>query len=324
MAEAVVGDDVYGEDPTVNELEQMAAELMGKESAVFTASGTMSNLLAVLAQTRHGDEIILGGQAHMFWYEVAGVSALAGVLPHTVENRIDGTMSPDSIRDAIRTKNIHYPPSTLICLENTHNRCGGAVLSAEYTESIGRIAHEHDMRLHIDGARIFNAAIALGVVPRNLARGSDSVSFCLSKGLSAPVGSMLCGDQSFVERARKFRKMIGGGMRQAGVIAAAGILSIRKMIPRLAEDHANARLLAEGLTTIPGVLLTTPSPTNIVMFELAPQIKAQEFLRAMDLKGLRLSHRGGQGFRAVTHRMVTSADVTEALGHIRTYLGKVS
>ena len=284
----------------------------------------MSNLLSVLAQTRRGDEIIVGSEAHMFWYEVGGASALGGVTLHTVRNDPDGTMDLSAVEEAIRTRNIHYPPTTLLCLENTHNRCGGAVLPAEYTAEAVRIAHEHGVRVHVDGARIFNASVALGVAPEALVRGVDSVSFCLSKGLSAPVGSMLCGDRSFVDSARKWRKMLGGGMRQAGVLAAAGIVALNTQIDRLAEDHLNAGRLAGGLAGIPGISGLAPAPTNIVMFEVDPRIPGPVFLSEMDAAGVRLSHRGGQRFRAVTHRNIGSADVDACLARIRLVLGRRS
>ena len=316
MFEAKVGDDVYGEDPTVNTLEEMAARMMNKEAAVFTASGTMSNLLSVLAQTSRGDEIIVGSEAHMFWYEVGGVSAVGGVMVHTVPNDPDGQMDLAVIEAAIRGKNIHFPPSTLLCLENTHNRCGGAVLSAEYTAAAGRLAHAHNMRLHVDGARIFNAAVALGIPASVIVSGADSVSFCISKGLSAPIGSLLCGDRPFVDRARKWRKMLGGGMRQVGVIAAAGVVALNTMVDRLAEDHENARRLADGLRRISSCVVQGKVPSNIVMFELRPDVPVGAFLREAEARAVKLSPRGGQQFRAVTHRMVTSKDIDEALTRI--------
>ena len=235
MAEAELGDDVYGEDPTVNALEKMAAEMMRKEAAVFTVSGTMSNLISVLAQTGRGDEIIVGSEAHLFCYEVGGASALGGVMVHTVPNTTDGRITIEDLEKAIRTKNIHNPPSALLCLENTHNRCGGAVLDADYISAAAGLAHRYSLRVHIDGARIFNAAVALKMPASELVKDADSVSFCLSKGLSAPVGSLVCGNHEFIDRARKYRKMVGGGMRQAGVLAAAGLVALRTMIDRLSE-----------------------------------------------------------------------------------------
>ena len=317
MSEAEVGDDVYGEDPTVNRLEAMAAKMLNKEAALFTSSGTMNNLVAVLTQTRPGNEIIVGSEAHMFWYEVGGASAVGGVVMHTVLNDKDGAMDLVEIERTIRSANIHYPETTLICLENTHNRCGGAVLTTGYTASVVNLAHQHGIKVHLDGARIFNAAVALDIPVTDLTLGVDSVGFCLSKGLSAPIGSLLCGTTEFVNSARKWRKMLGGGMRQAGIIAAAGIVALETMIDRLAEDHTNARRLADGLKEIKGVFLSQDKvPTNIVMFEFVPQISAYEFMSRLAKRGVLINSRGGNMFRAVTSRMVTATDVDEALNHI--------
>ena len=317
MFEAEVGDDVYGEDPTVNRLEAVAARMMGKEAALFVTSGTQSNLIAVLTHTNHGDEIILGDQAHIFWYEVGGASVIGGVIMRTVPTDSCGRLNLDDVEPAIRSKDIHYPLTTLICLENTHNRCGGAVLTADYTDEVCNLAHGHGLRVHLDGARIFNAAVALGVPASTLARNVDSVALCLSKGLSAPVGSLLCGNKDFVERARKFRKMLGGGMRQAGVIAATGIVALETMVDRLAEDHANARRLAQGLAGIKGITLAQDEiPTNIVMFELSPQLSVLEFMEGLKKAGVKVGLRDGRPFRAVTHRMISSSDIDEALTRI--------
>lgn len=324
MFEAEVGDDVYGEDPTVNRLEALAAEKLGKEAALFTVSGTMSNLTAVLTHTHHGDEIILGSEAHIFWYEVGGAAALGGVVLHTVPNDSRGRLNPDDIEQAIRGKNIHYPVTTLLCLENTHNRCGGAVLTAEYTKGICRRAHKQGLKVHLDGARIFNASVALGVPASRLTKDVDSVSFCLSKGLSAPVGSVLCGSKEFIERARKFRKMLGGGMRQAGVIAAAGIVALETMIDRLADDHVNAKRLAQGLSRIKGITFAQETvETNIVMFDLSPELSGFEFINGLAKKGVKVGSRGGNLFRAVTHRMVSTKDIDEALTRIETICRKL-
>ena len=322
MFEAEVGDDVYGEDPTVNNLEMIAAERMGKEAALFTTSGTQSNLTAVLTHTRHGNEVILGSDAHIFWYEVGGAAALGGVIMHTVPNDRSGRLDPNDVEQAIRGKNLHYPETTLICLENTHNRCGGAVLTPDYTKEICDLAHTHGLKVHLDGARIFNAAIALGVPVPLLTGNVDSVSFCLSKGLSAPVGSLLCGNKNFVERARKYRKMLGGGMRQAGVLAAAGIVALETMVNRLAEDHTNAKRLAQGLACIKGITLYHDDvPTNIVMFALSPELSTSEFIEALLKSGVKVSSRGGNLFRAVTHRMISSSDIDEAVTLIKTVCG---
>ena len=317
MYEAELGDDVYGEDPTVNKLEQLAASMLKKEAALFTSSGTMSNLLAVLTHTRPGDEIILGSEAHMFWYEVGGAAALGGVIMRTVANDEYGQMDFGAVEEAIRSENIHYPKTTLLCLENTHNRCGGTILTPDYTSTIAGLAHEHDLRVHLDGARIFNTAIALDIPASELVKPVDSVCFCLSKGLSAPVGSLLCGTEEFVEKARRWRKMVGGGMRQAGVIAAAGIVALQEMINRLADDHANAKRLVYGLSHIPGITVWPDrTQTNIVMFEPPPDVSINEFIQQLDLRGVKCGYRGGLKFRAVAHRMVTGADIDEALERI--------
>jgi len=243
MYEAEVGDDVFGEDPTVNRLEELAAQMVGKEAALFTPSGTMSNLIAVLTHTHPSDEIILGSEAHMLWYEVGGASALGGVIMRTILNDDDGQMELSTVEAVIRARNIHFPQTTLLCLENTHNRCGGAVLTPDYTSAIAGLAHQRGLSVHLDGARIFNAAVASGVPASELVKTADSVCFCVSKGLSAPVGSLLCGSQEFVEKARKWRKMVGGGMRQAGVIAAAGVIALQKMVDRLAEVWRKTMLM---------------------------------------------------------------------------------
>jgi len=324
MYEAQLGDDVYGEDPTVNRLEKMAAQIMGKEAALFTVSGTMSNIIAVLTHTSPGNEIIVGSESHMFWYEVGGASALGGVVMRTVPNDEAGRMNIDIIEQAIRTENIHYPETTLLCLENTHNRCGGAVLTADYTDACCQLAHKYGLKVHLDGARIFNAAIALGVPTSELATLVDSVCFCLSKGLSAPVGSLICGDKDFVDRARKWRKMLGGGMRQAGVIAAAGIVAIQKMASRLAQDHANAQRLAYGLADIPGISINPEAiQTNIVNFDTPSKLTADRFVQQMSARGVKFNSRGGQRVRAVTHRMISKADVDEALEQIGSLINEI-
>jgi threonine aldolase len=230
MARAEVGDDVFGDDPTVNRLQEMAAERMGKEAGLFVPSGTMGNLAAVLSHCGRGDEVILGSKSHTFLYEAGGVSALGGVHSHQASNQPDGTLDLGEVRGAIRSEDDHFPVTRLICLENTHNRCGGVALTVEYTRAAGELAHEHGLALHLDGARIFNAAVALGVEAGDLAAPADSITFCLSKALSAPVGSVLCGSKDFIARARRARKQLGGGMRQAGVLAAAGIVALETMV----------------------------------------------------------------------------------------------
>lgn len=324
MSEAEVGDDVYGEDPTVNRLEEIAAERMGKEAALFTTSGTQSNLIAVLTHTNRGDEIILGSEAHIFWYEVGGASAIAGVIMHTIPNDKYGRFTLNDIELAIRDKSLHFPETTLLCLENTHNRCGGAILTADYTKEVCSLAHKHGLSVHLDGARIFNAAIALETPVSSLTESVDSVSFCLSKGLSAPVGSLLCGKRVFIEQARKFRKMLGGGMRQVGILAAAGIVALETMVDRLREDHINAKRLAQGLTNIRGISLERDDiPTNIVIFTLSPELSSSDFTRGLEKVGVKIGLRGRNLFRAVTHRMVSSADIDEAIRRVETIFRKL-
>src|SRR5215472_48552 len=252
MAEAELGDDVFREDPTVNRLQEMAAERMGKEAALLVTSGTQGNLVGILSHTQRGDEIIVGDQSHVFHYEVAGAAVVGSLQLRTVRN-IDGMLDPAEVEAAIRPQDVHAPRTGVVCLENTHNRNGGAPLSASHTKAVADVAHRHGVLVHLDGARVFNAAVALDVDVRELTAPVDSVTFCLSKGLAAPVGSVLCGSKDYVETARKYRKMLGGGMREAGIIAAAGIVALTTMVDRLAEDHANARLIADRLAEIPGI-----------------------------------------------------------------------
>jgi threonine aldolase len=324
MYQAEVGDDGYGEDPSINALERLAARTLGKEAAIFTASGTMSNLLAILTQTHRGDEILLGSESHTLWFEMGGASALGSVMMRALPNRQDGTIDLDLIEESIRNRNINFPQTTLLCLENTHNRCGGMVLTPAYTSAATKLAHHYDLRVHLDGARIFNAATALNIPASKLAMDVDSVCLCLSKGLSAPVGSLLCGTHEFVESARRWRKMLGGGMRQAGIVAAAGIVALETMVTRLVEDHDNARHLANGMSAIPGISIPHEVQTNIVMFETPPTITAADFLQQMNERGVKFNHRGGNRYRAVTHRMISSNDIDEALNRIEAGLKEIS
>ena len=252
MADAEVGDDVYGEDPTVNRLEALAADMLGKPAALFVASGTMGNLSAVLAHCDRGREAIVGDESHIYNYEAGGASALGGVVLHPVRTARDGTLPLDALEAAIHLPDdnyhlYHYAPPGVICLENTHNRCGGAVVQPAYFAAVASIASRHGLQIHLDGARLFNAAVATGLPVTAWTQHVGSIQLCLSKGLGAPVGSMVVGDADFVNRARQVRKMLGGGMRQAGVIAAAGIVALKEMVDRLAEDHANAQILAAGV-----------------------------------------------------------------------------
>src|SRR5689334_11687844 len=257
MAEAEVGDDVYMDDPTVNALQVKAAEMFGKQDSLFVLSGTMGNLLALLVHCQRGDEVIVGASSHIYMNEAGGMAALGGIHPRPIKNQADGALPLDDIRAAIQSEDVHHTITRLICLENTQNVCGGVPLSVEYTQAVGKIAREHDLSFHVDGARIFNAAAALNVSARALVEPADSVMFCLSKGLVAPVGSMLVGSKKFIARARHLRKMVGGGMRQVGVLAAAGLISLEKMTTRLGQDHVRAKKLAEGLKQFQGLRLDT-------------------------------------------------------------------
>jgi threonine aldolase len=323
MFEAELGDDVMGEDPTVNRLEAIAAERLGKEAALFVASGTMANLVCLLSHCRRGEEAIMGHMSHTFLFEAGGSAVVGGIHPRTVPNQAGGTLDLDDIEAAIRpTDNPHHPRSRLICLENTHNRCSGAVLTLQYMGQVRALADRHGLAIHLDGARIFNAAVALGVTAADVARDADSVSFCLSKGLSAPVGSLVCGPAEFVEEARRNRKLLGGGMRQAGVIAAAGIVALETMIDRLADDQANARRLAEGLAQLPGIVLDPAQvQSNIVIFSMAPGAPSPaELVAGMAPRGVKMGAIGGRRLRAVTHAGIDAADTEHALASVKSML----
>jgi len=316
---AELGDDVFGEDPTINRLEKMAAELVGKEAAMLVPSGTMANLVCVLTHCARGEEVILGAHSHMFLNEAGGMSALGGIHPHIIDNQPDGTMKLADIVAAIRGDNIHSPRTRLICLENTHNRCNGSPLTAEYTDQVAALAQSHGLLVHLDGARIFNAAVALGVNVKELTRSVDSLIFCLSKGLSAPVGSMVCGSHQFVNEARRTRKVLGGGMRQAGIIAAAGIIALEQMVDRVAEDHINAQCLAEGISKIDGLSIDLSKVrTNIIYFNFVmDRLTADEFLTRLAKKGIKLLSTGPSRFRMVTHYGISSKDIDATLVAMR-------
>lgn len=304
MAKAEVGDDVYGEDPTVNRLQEISAEMMGKEAGLFVPSGTMGNLAAILAHCQRGDEVILGNKAHTFLFEAGGISALGGVHSCQIPNQPDGTLALEDIHAAIRPDDPHDPITRLVALENTHNRCGGVALNAEYTQAVCELAHAHGLRVHVDGARIFNAAVALGVSAKELVKEVDSVTFCLSKSLCAPVGSVLCGSQEFIRQALRVRKQLGGGMRQAGILAAAGIVALETMVERLAEDHRRARRLAEGLADIPGLKLDPGTPyTNMVFCGLdeSVPVSAPQVAAALKSRQVLVGSISDRGFRLVTH-----------------------
>jgi threonine aldolase len=311
---AELGDDVFGEDPSVNRLEEMAADRLGKEAAMLVSSGTQGNLIAGLTHAQRGDEVIVGDSCHILNYEVAGFAALGSMQLRPVPSP-RGMLDLAAVRAVIRGENVHFPRTGLICVENTHNRYGGAALSVDQMDEIGDLAHAFGIPFHVDGARVFNAAVAHGMPVAELVRSADSITFCLSKGLGCPVGSILCGSHDFIGRARKYRKMLGSGMRQAGIIAAAGIYALEEMVDRLAEDHANARILAEGLAQIPGldVDLSTVQ-TNILIFGVRREaMSAEDFQAALAQQGVRCGAIGGGQIRMVTHYGITEDDARQAV-----------
>ena len=315
ITNAKLGDDVLDEDPTVHELEKISCEITGKEAALFVPSGTMANLTAVLAHCERGDEVILGDQAHTFLYEAGGISSLGGIHSHQLKNQDDGTLALDDIRNAIRTENVHFPRTRLICLENTHNRCFGFPLHLDYLHSVRSIADENALKLHVDGARLFNAAVALGIAVEELCGPVDSTTFCLSKGLSAPVGSLVCGNTDFIYKVKRLRKVLGGGMRQAGILAAAGIEALETMVDQLALDHQHAKVLADGLSSVDG-LHCNPEfvPTNIVYFLLEREnITGQELISVMEKNGIQFFELSPKRFRLVTHAGIEEKDVFKTI-----------
>jgi len=336
MARAEVGDDVYDEDPTVNRLQEMGAELLGKEAGLFVASGTMGNLVAALTHGGHGDEMILGGLSHTFLYEGGAAAGLVGIHPYPVPNEPDGTLPIDRIEEAIRGDNVHFPRTRLISLENTHNQCGGRVLTADYCDAVGELAHGHGIAVHLDGARLFNAAAFLGTDPATLTRSVDSVMICLAKGLGAPVGSLLCGSREFVREAKRMRKLVGGGMRQVGILAAAGIYALEHHLHRLTEDHANARHLAEGISALAGLTCGAeddilPSvQTNLVYFRVdgeavgSPSLDAAVLSERLRARGVLANPIGSKPnrMRMVTHLDVDRSDIDVALDALRSSLGQ--
>ena len=330
MAEAVVGDDVFGDDPTVHRLEERMAELLGMEAGLFVASGTMGNLVAVLTHAGRGEEILLGDLAHIFQYEAGGCAALGGVNPHILPNAFDGTLDLRQLELGIRPDDVHAPRTRVICLENTHNRCGGTALTPEYTKQVADLAHRQGLSLHLDGARLFNAAVALGVPVADLVQGTDSVMVCLSKGLGAPVGSVLCGSRPFIDEARRARKIVGGGMRQVGILAAAGLYALDHHVDRLADDHRHAERLAKGIQEISGLDCpqatdTSVVWTNLVYFQIDATVLGDEAFTAAVLAD-RLRERGilgiplgadGMRMRLVTHLGIAGSDIDATLDALR-------
>ena len=324
MYNASLGDDVYGEDPTVLKLEELAANKLGKEAALFVTSGTMGNLISVMTHTLPGDEVLLEEEAHIYYYEVGGMARIAGVMPRLVKGEIKGIITPDDVKKYLRPKNIHFPTPRLLSLENTHNRGGGITIPNELMKELYNFAKEHDLNVHMDGARIFNAAIAQNIDVKEIAQYADSVMFCLSKGLSAPIGSIILGSKDFIERARKNRKVVGGGMRQAGVIAAAGIVAITKMVNRLKIDHENAQLLREGISKIEGLSSQNYGIlTNIVVFSIElPDMDAYKFVNILNANGIKSNPLNTKQIRFVTNRHITEDDVYYALEKMKEVMKK--
>lgn len=314
MYNAELGDDVFGEDPTVNRLQELAADYMGKDAALLVVSGTMGNLVCQLTHCGRGDEVILGDMSHILLYEQGGMSSLGGIHSRPVPNLPDGTMDWAQVEAAVRADNIHFPRSRLLCVENTHNRCNGTPLSVEQMNQAASVAKKHGLATHVDGARIFNAAVALGVPAKELVAGMDSVQFCLSKGLAAPVGSMICGSKAFIQKALRNRKVVGGGMRQAGIIAAAGLVALTEMVDRLADDHRNAQKLAQNIAEIPGLRIDVDQvTTDILYFDVVSErITADELVKQLDACGVRMLTTGPSRIRAVTHYGIEQTDIDRA------------
>ena len=324
ISNAELGDDVFQEDPTINNLEKLAAKKFNKEAAIFLPSGTMANLVAVLTHCNRGDEVILGDQSHTFLYEAGGISSFGGVHSRQLKNHNDGTIHLNDIKNAIRKKDVHFPPSRLICLENTHNRCFGMPLETNYVKEVVDIAKNNDMSVHVDGARIFNAAVATGSTVADLTKNVDTVSFCLSKGLSAPSGSLLCGDKNFIHRARFNRKALGGGMRQAGILAAAGVVAIDIMSEKIIEDHQNAKDLADGIAKIDGIIIETEKiKTNIIYFKLDhPKINSESLLDIMSKKNIRFFELGPNWFRLVTHSGISKENIDYVISEFDSFFSQ--
>ena len=323
MAKAVVGDDVYNDDPTINQLQEMAAARLGKEAGLFVPSGTMGNLAGILAHCNRGDEVIMGQRSHTFLHEGGGISTLGGVHSCQIKEQLDGSLALEDVDAAIRADDDHEPVTRLIEIENTHNACGGVYQTPEYIQRLAGFAHERGLIVHMDGARIFNSAVAQGVDVRQLTGPVDSVTFCLSKGLCAPVGSVLCGSAAFIKKARRMRKHLGGGMRQAGIIAAAGIVALESMVDRLAEDHTRARFMAEGLSEIPGIHLNPAMPaTNMIFFDLADSVRLSttQIEQKLEERGVLANASGPRRFRLVTHYWIDDRGAQQAVAAFKDIL----
>jgi len=314
---AELGDDVFREDPTVNRLEEMAAERTDKEAALLVTSGTQANLVSLMSNTKRGELVILEAEAHMYWYEVGGISALAGLQPWPLKSQF-GALDPKAVEDAIRPRNIHFPEPALVCVEDTHNRHGGTVITPQQLQALSTVTKAHGLRLYMDGARIFNAAVALKVNVQELTQHVDNLMFCLSKGLSCPVGSVVVGTREFIEKARKMRKVLGGGMRQAGIIAAAGIVALETMIDRLAEDHANAKRLANGIAKVEGIAVDMERvQTNMVLLDISGLgVTDEVFLSKLQNKGVFALTTAKNKVRLVTHRGIEREHIETAVDAI--------
>lgn len=311
---AELGDDVYGEDPTVNKLEEIAAKKMGKEDALLVTSGTQGNLISVVTNTSKGEEVILESESHIYYYEVGGIAAVANLLVKSIKGKM-GVLDPEDVEDAIRPKNIHMPITSLVCIENTHNRAGGTVWKPEQIKAVSDVVEDKGLKLHMDGARIFNSAVAQNIDVRKMTRYVDNVMFCLSKGLACPVGSMICGTEEFIEKARKYRKMFGGGMRQAGIIAAPGIIALESMVERLKEDHENAKILARGLKDLNFRIDLKRVQTNIIVFEVE---NSEKFIFEINKHGIKASNFGKGKVRMVTHYGIEKEDIKYVLDTLET------
>jgi threonine aldolase len=323
MAKAEVGDDVYGDDPTVNRLQEMAAARLGKQAGLFVPSGTMGNLAGILAHCSRGDEVIMGKHSHTYLHEGGGISTLGGVHSCQINEQLDGSLALDDVEAAIRADDIHEPVTRLIEIENTHNACGGVFQTPQYIQTLSDFAHARGLIVHMDGARIFNSAVVQGLDVRQLTGPVDSVTFCLSKGLGAPVGSVLCGSYEFCNKARRIRKHLGGGMRQAGILAAAGIVALESMVDRLAEDHARARYMAEGLSEIPGIILRPGAPaTNMIFFKLADTVtlSTSQIEQKLGDLGILAHSSGPREFRLVTHFGIDDRGADQAVSAFREIL----
>ena len=320
--DAELGDDVFQEDKNVNLLEKQAANLSGKESALLVPSGTMGNLISFLVHCPRGTEAILGNKSHTFIYEAGGISAFGGIHSHQLQNSDEGLMDLAEIKQAIRLDNVHFPQTSLISLENTHNMCFGSPISKDYIDEVSNIAKENKLKLHVDGARIFNATTALNISLKDMIDNVDSITFCLSKGLACPIGSIICGSKEFIHSARRMRKVLGGGMRQAGIIAAAGLLAINQLESQIQDDHLNAQLLSDGINNINGLNVDCDKvKTNIIYFELKSKtISSTELLTKMKNSGILFFEVSPNKYRLVTHYGITKSDIKYTLSSFQKVL----